>query len=389
LVGHKWSSRGLGLKLALRGLRAKLLGRKMVPSGGQMLVARLRAALLEADVPLLLECGLDQIVTDSGGEVVGAHVNCNGRITRIRTRGGVVIATGGFERNNEMRQRYQAPPINSEWTLGSPGNTGDGILAGISVGADVAFMDDAWWAPGLLLPSGKSAFCLGERQVPGGIMVTETGERFTNEAAPYVNVVHAMYEGNHVPCYFVIDTRYRKRYKLGPLLPRQPIPEKWFTSGVAFKANSIEELAAVIGLPSDGLVESVRRFNGFAETGQDLDFHRGESVYDRYYADDTIGPNPSLGPIDEPPFYAFKMVAGDLGTKGGLKCDQFSRVLRPDGSPIPGLYAAGNASASVMGHEYPGPGSTIGPAVVFGYLAARHLATRVGMRVAVPTDSSM
>ena len=174
----------------------------------------------------------------------------------------------------------------------------------------------------------------------------------------------------HVPSWMVIDQRYRNRYLFAGLSPRQPFPGHWYKHGVVHRADSLAGLADAIGVPPEALAETVDRFNGFARSGTDEDFHRGESGYDRYYSDPTVKPNPSLHAIDQGPFYAVKIVPGDLGTKGGLVTDEQARVLRPDGSPITGLYAAGNASAAVMGRTYAGPGATIGPALVFGYLAA-------------------
>ncbi len=200
-----------------------------------------------------------------------------------------------------------------------------------------------------------------------------------NEALPYVEAVHAMYEGEatgvgHVPSWMVIDQRYRNRYLFAGLMPRQPFPGRWYKHGTVKKASTIEALAAEIDVPADALTATLERFNGFARTGDDEDFRRGESGYDKYYSDPRVKPNPSLNVIDQAPFYAVKIVPGDLGTKGGLVTDEWARVLRADGSVIDGLYAAGNVSSAVMGHTYAGPGATIGPALVFGYLAAEHIA---------------
>ena len=170
------------------------------------------------------------------------------------------------------------------------------------------------------------------------------------------------------------DRRYRNRYLFAGLSPRQPFPGRWYQHGTVKRAESLEKLAAEIGVPPEALGETVRRFNGFARTGTDEDFGRGESAYDKYYSDPTVKPNPSLHVIDDGPFYAVKIVPGDLGTKGGLVTDERARVLRPDGSTIVGLYAAGNVSSAVMGRTYAGPGATIGPAMAFGYLAAEDIA---------------
>ena len=180
--------------------------------------------------------------------------------------------------------------------------------------------------------------------------------------------------GENIPAWLVFDQQYRDRYIFAGLQPGQRIPKKWLESGVIVKADTLEELATKAGLPADALTATVERFNGFARSGIDEDFHRGESAYDRYYGDPTNKPNPNLGEISHAPYYAAKMVPGDLGTKGGIRTDVHARALRDDGSVIEGLYAAGNVSAPVMGHTYPGPGGTIGPAMTFGYLAALHIA---------------
>ncbi|MDO9496635.1 MAG: FAD-binding protein, partial [Nocardioides sp.] len=253
-----------------------------------------------------------------------------------------------------------------------------GILAGIAVGAETDLLDDSWWGPTIPLP-GRPWFCLAERNLPGSIIVNQAGERYMNEALPYVEAVHEIYAGEatgvgHVPSWMVIDQRYRNRYVFAGLMPRQPFPGRWYKHGTLKKADTIEGLAAEIGVPADRLTATVERFNGFAKSGVDEDFRRGESAYDKYYSDPTVKPNPSLHTIDQGPFFAVKIVPGDLGTKGGLVTDEHARVLRPDGATIPGLYAAGNVSSAVMGRTYAGPGATIGPAMAFGYLAAEDIA---------------
>jgi 3-oxosteroid 1-dehydrogenase len=149
---------------------------------------------------------------------------------------------------------------------------------------------------------------------------------------------------------------------------------KLLEQGLFFEGRTLEELATKIGVDAQGLVETAARFSEFARTGKDLDFHRGDSAYDRVYSDPRVKPNPNLGPVDQAPFYAVKVFPGDLGTKGGILTDEHARALREDGTVIEGLYAAGNASASVMGHTYPGPGATLGPAMVFGFIGGRHMA---------------
>jgi 3-oxosteroid 1-dehydrogenase len=312
------------------------------------------------------------------GRAAGVAVLRDGRPALIRAARGVVLAAGGFERNTAMRQRYQRPPIGTDWTTGSPGNTGDAIEAAAAVGAALDLMDDAWWGPSIPLPSGPY-FCLAERSLPGCLLVNGAARRFVNESAPYVDAVHAMYDGHsdavpHIPSWLIFDQRYRDSYVFAGLPPGRSLPRRWSDVGSVHRAATLAELAAGPGLDPAALAATVARFNGFALAGVDGDFHRGDSAYDRYYGDPRHRPNPNLAPLERPPFYAVKVVPGDLGTKGGLRTDERARVLRSDGTPIPGLYAAGNTSAAVMGRSYAGAGATIGPAMTFGYLAALDLA---------------
>ena len=351
-------------------------GGEIVVAGGA-LIAGLLKGLLDRGVVPVTDARALELISDSGS-VIGVRIQLPGSEIVVRARRGVILGTGGFEHNDAMRKQYQRAPIGTEWTTGAPSNTGDGITAGIKAGADVALMDDAWWGPTIPLPKGPW-FALSERSVPGTFIVNERGERFMNESLPYVEAAHHMYGGDfgqgdgpgeNVPAWMIMDTRCRGRYLFAGLTAKQPIPKSWLASGVIVKADTIAELAEKIGVPAENLVATTEKFNGFARDGVDKDFGRGASGYDHYYGDITNKPNPSLGPVDKGPFYAVKMVPGDLGTKGGIVTDEDGRALRPDGSVINGLYAAGNTSAPVMGHTYAGPGATIGPAMVFGYLAA-------------------
>ena len=364
------------VKVAGRMARTRLLGQRVL-SLGQALAAGLRAGLLAKQVPVWLDTPMTGLHTDDG-RVTGVAVLRDGQPALIRADRGVVLAAGGFERNAPMRQRYQRPPIGAEWTTGSPGNTGDAITAGEAAGAALDLMDDAWWGPSIPLPSGPY-FCLAERSLPGCILVNGAAQRFVNESAPYVDAVHAMYDGHtdavpHIPSWLIFDQRYRSSYVFAGLPPGKPLPHRWYAAGTVHRGATIGELAGGPALDPAALAATIARFGEFARTGRDEDFHRGDSAYDRYYSDPRHRPNPCLAPLAEPPFYAVKIVPGDLGTKGGLRTDARARVLRPDGTPIAGLYAAGNASAAVMGRSYAGAGATIGPAMTFGYIAALDIA---------------
>jgi 3-oxosteroid 1-dehydrogenase len=373
------------LKVGARTMWAKATGKNLVGMG-RALIAPLRIGLQKARVPVLLNTALTDLYVEDG-VVRGIYVRDAGAPESaepelIRARRAVILGSGGFEHNEQMRVKYQRAPITTEWTVGAKANTGDGIVAAEKLGAALDIMEDAWWGPTVPLV-GAPWFALSERNSPGSIIVNTAGKRFMNESMPYVEACHHMYGGTYgqgagpgenIPAWLVFDQRYRDRYIFAGLQPGQRIPNKWLESGVIVKADTLEELATKAGLPVEEFTATVERFNGFAHSGVDEDFHRGESAYDRYYGDPTNKPNPNLGEISHGPYYAAKMVPGDLGTKGGIRTDVHGRALRDDGSVIEGLYAAGNVSAPVMGHTYPGPGGTIGPAMTFGYLAALHVA---------------
>jgi len=348
---------------------------------GQALAAGLRKGLIDADVPVWLSTQLLDLNVDAQGRVDGVRVRRGGVDMLIKAKHGVIIATGGFEHNLALRREFQQQPIGTDWTLGAKENTGGGILAGRRLGADLALMDDAWWGPSVPLAPGQPYFCLSERSLPGSILVNARGERFVNESAPYHDVVNAMYrqglaaDGSGV--WLITDQNYRNRYLFRDVLPGLPLPQAWFEQKAVYKASTLEDLAAQIEVPAAPLSDTVQTFNGYALTGQDADYKRGDSAYDRYYADPGIKPNPSLGALSKAPFYAFRIVPGDLGTKGGLKTNARSLVLRPNGREILGLYAAGNASDAVMGRSYAGNGSTLGPAMTFGFIAANDIADQL------------
>lgn len=365
-----------------RTMWAKMTGKRIVGMGAA-LMSELLLGLRQADVPMRLNTGLTDLVVEDGRVVGVVVVEHDGKTSTIRARHGVILGAGGFEHNAEMRAKYQRQPIGTEWTTGAPSNTGDAINAGIKVGAAVSFMEDAWWGPTMKLGT-RPWFALSERALPRSIMINARGERFMNESLPYVEATHRMYGGEfgqgdgpaeNLPAWLIFDQTYRNRYLFASVNARQPIPKKWLEAGSVVKAGSLNELAEKIGVPADKLTATADRFNTFARAGVDEDFGRGASKYDNYYGDPSNKPNPNLGEIDKAPFYAVPFFPGDLGTKGGIDTDSAGRALRADGSVIDGLYASGNTSSPVMGHTYAGPGATIGPAMVFGYLAALDIAS--------------
>jgi len=377
-VTRTWLGRRALLRSAGR-VASNVVLRKRMATTGQALIARLRMALADAGVEVWLATTVTGLLIDDARRVTGVSFERGGAPGELLAPKGVVLATGGFDHDPEMRAKYLGS-VESDWSMGAPTNTGDGIRMGGDAGAALDLMDDAWWMPAIELPKGRLFPLVSERSMPGSIIVNQAGQRFTNESAPYVNFVHDQLhleaeKGGHVPAWFIMDGRARQRYQFGGIPPRMAFPKSWFGIGTLHTSGSVAGLADKIGVPSAALAETVVKFNSAARTGRDEDFQRGDSAYDRYYGDPTLT-NPCLNELVRPPYFAAKLVPGDLGTKGGLCTDAHARVLREDGSVIEGLYATGNASASVMGNEYAGPGATLGPAMTFGYIAARHAVTR-------------
>ncbi|MBW2422288.1 MAG: FAD-binding protein [Deltaproteobacteria bacterium] len=348
---------------------------------GNALVGMLRRSLMDRDVPLWLETPARRLVIEDG-RVIGVEVERAGQTLRIRAHKGVLLAAGGFESNQAMREKHLPNPTRAEWTCANSYNTGDIIEMGREVGAALDLMDEAWWGPNAVVPGEDRARMLViEKSLPGGIIVDKQGKRFVKETAAYNDVVKEMYNTEQraepsVPSYLIFDATYRAKYPVGPLLPGSQQPD-WMVSkqlmeNFVTRADTLDALAAAVGIDAEGLRSTVDRFNSDAREGVDHDFHRGETAFDKFYGDPDVGPNPCMAPIERAPFYCVTVVPGELGTKGGLQTDECARVMTSEGEIIPGLYATGNCSASVMGRTYPGAGSTLGPTTTFGYVAARH-----------------
>jgi 3-oxosteroid 1-dehydrogenase len=349
---------------------------------GNALIGRLRRTLLDLKVPIWLSTPATEILRNDG-RVTGVRVLRNGKPMDIVASRGVILGSGGFEHSQTLRAKYLPNPTSAKWSAANPTNTGDLLIAGQKIGAKTALLDEAWWGPSITVEGEDRARALfSERSMPGAIVVNALGKRFFNESVAYTAAVQAMYggiekmDGANLPSYLIFDNRYRRNYPFGPLLPSE-MHLNWLAparvrSGLLKKANTIPELAAQIGVDGASLKATVDRFNGFAQSGKDLDFQRGEDAYDLIYGDIRIQPNPCLAPVIEAPFYAIEIHPGDIGTKGGLLTDENGRVVDEHDQPIQGLYAVGNCSASVTGRTYPGAGATLGPAMTFGFLAARH-----------------
>lgn len=381
VIASYWAD--LGWRLKTRRDRRLTMGNAL--TGGML------RGLVKRGIPRLINAPLVRLLRD-GGQVTGVVIARDGREVTIGARKGVILAAGGFERNQAMRDENLPARTSEKWSVTPAGNnTGEAIRAGIEAGAATEFMNLAWWAPTMRLPSRLTpntetrVGLFMERGWPGSVIVNRKGQRFVNEAISYNDFGYAMIAdqaagGANVPCWMVFDATFRKKYIVGGLMPGmlepdRSLPPEW-VDNVFYRAETVGELAAKIGVPAPALSDTVTRMNEFARTGRDTEFGRGDNVYDRYFGDRFVTPNPCLGPIGKAPFYAVRLDLGDIGTKGGLKVDARARVLDGQGLPIAGLYAIGNCSAAITAAAYPGAGATLGPAMTFGYIAANDIATR-------------
>jgi 3-oxosteroid 1-dehydrogenase len=351
---------------------------------GQAMVARLLQACLARGIEPVLGVETHRLVRD-GERIAGIAGSRDGAPFTLSARRGVVIATGGFEWDEDLRQTFLRGPVTAP--ASPPTGKGEGLKLAMAAGAKLGNMTNAWWAPTLVTPDApwasgeqRAQIILIERTVPHSIMVNRSGQRFCNEAANYSalgGVFHqfdpATYDYRNLPAWLVFDAQYAARYPLGTRQPGQPLPD-W-----VMRADTIAGLAEQIGLDPQTLEATVARFNANADAGHDLDFGRGTSAYDHFYGDRSRqGAAVTLGAIREAPFYAVEIHSGLLGTNGGPRTDGQGRILGHDGAAIPGLFGAGNAIACPTGGIYAGAGGTLGPALTFGYIAGRTAALANG-----------
>ncbi len=340
-------------------------GGRRTLTGGNSLIGRLLWAFDRDGGTVLTRHTMDELITESG-RVVGIVAEHTGQRVSIVASKGVILAAGGFEGNQDLRTAHQVPG-RSQWTMAPRGtNAGEPMQAAVAVGAALDLMDQGWYCPGLEHPDGQGSFVLGFR---GGVIVDCTGARYANESLPYDRFGREMAKAeNRIPSWMIFDSAE------GGRLPAIAVPEgdpaEHLAAGTWVQATTIIELAEKLDLPE--LVGTVERFNSYAATGKDEEFGRGDDEYDTFFATGQ-GPNKSLIPLEQGPFFAARFVLSDLGTKGGLVTDAAGRVHREDGSVIVGLYATSNSSASVMGRVYPGPGAPLGTAMAFGSLAVQDI----------------
>ena len=352
---------------------------------GNALVARLAKSAADLGVEIRVSSHARHLVQENGA-ICGAVVQTRTGEAAIRARRGVVLACGGFPGDPERRRELfpHTPTGQEHWTAAPRSNTGDGLRLGEQAGGYVNnnLAAPAAWAPVSLVPHRDGTFGhfphLIDRAKPGFIAVTADGRRFGNEALSYYDYISGLLQatkpGAEVASWAICDRRFLRRYGLGFAKPT-PLPIKpYLASGYLKRGQTIPKLAQACGIDPDGLARTVEAYNRHARNGEDPEFGRGSTLYERAGGDPVQQPNPCVAPIETGPFYAVKIVPGSLGTFAGLHTDAKARVLTGSGEPIPGLYAVGTDAASIMGGYYPAGGINLGPAMTFGYIAGRHVA---------------
>jgi 3-oxosteroid 1-dehydrogenase len=368
---------GTLLRILGRTLGSRLRG-KHLSSAGQALQGQMLKAALDAGAEVRTGARVKELLVEDG-RVAGLVVDQGGTELRIGATDGVLINAGGFSRNSRMLEQY-IPGASSDWTLTAPGDTGDLIQEAMRVGAAVAQMDERVGNPVALPPDsegGKPVVVHGDLSKPHSMLVDQSGKRYMRETRSYVEVSRGILEHNRetpaTPSWLVLDHRYLSTYPLAGNMRGAKKPQAWFDQGFLRKGDTIEALATACDIDPATLRASVERFNSLVQSGRDTDFGRGDHVYDNWLGDGLHSPSPTLGTIEQGPFYAMAVYPGDVSTFGGLVTDEHARVLRGDGTPITGLYATGTSTASVMGRGCPGAGASIGPAFTWGYVAGLHV----------------
>ncbi len=376
----------LGAKLILQyfldipqRLRTKRSRKSTCGSAG---VGRLALSVQERNIPLWLNTEMTDVIVEND-RVVGIKAKKDGKDINIQGSKAVILASGGFENNQEMREKYLPRPTNATWSSGNKGNTGLPIEKAIEKGAATKGMDGAWWCTTFHVPGVDYPYLsIMEKSYPGNCVVNREGKRVANESMNYQAYVQTCYEAkshgvNVDELWMVFDARFRANYIVGPmmtskLLPDKRLPKELFCDEFLTMADTVEELADKVGIDKANLKQTIDNMTAYAKTGEDLEFKRGSFAYDRYYGDPEVKPNNCLAPMVEAPYYAVRLSLGDFGTHGGLLVNESAQVMREDSTVFEGLYATGNCSAPLL-PSYPGPGSTLGPAMTFAYQAAKKI----------------
>jgi 3-oxosteroid 1-dehydrogenase len=376
---QSWVGRKMMLKIGVGTMLAKLRGQHWV-SAGAALQGRMLQAALKAKVDIRPESPVKELIVE-GGAVTGVVTLKDGKPWRVGARMGVLVNAGGFSHNQRMRDTYQ-PGTQAKWSVVTSGDTGEMIEEMMRHGAAVAQMEEMVGYQTMTPPGTENDMVTPAMQTvtaaPHAILVDQSGVRYMNEGGSYMAYCKGMFERNRavpaVPGWAVFDSQYVAKYGLANGMVSGWKTKQWLATGYMKTGDTIEALAAAMQTDPATLRATVDRFNGFVAKGRDEDFHRGERAYDNWLGDPYNQPSNTLGSIEQGPFFALPVVPGDVGTYGGVVTDADARVLREDGSVIPGLYATGISTASVMGRAYPGAGSSVGPSFLWGFVAAKHAA---------------
>jgi 3-oxosteroid 1-dehydrogenase len=381
-VKHSWKGKAALAKIGLRAALAKLTKKNWVTAGAA-LQGRMLQAALKSKVDVRTQTPVNSLIMQDGA-VCGVVTLKDGREWRIGGKLGVLVNAGGFSHNQKMRDTY-IPGTSAEWTASNPGDTGEMLSEMMRIGAATAQMEMTMGSQ-MVIPPGRESKGTGISPLavsgqmdiakPHGIVVDQTGVRYMNEGGSYTEFCQNMLKRHRevpaIPSWWIMDEQYMSSYMFCGTLPGSKKPQDWFDNGFLKRADTIEGLAQACNIDPSTLKSTVERFNASVSGGRDTQFHRGDRVYDNWLGDAFHRPSSTLGRIEKMPFYAAPVVPGDVGTCGGVVTDANARVLRSDGSPISGLYATGNCTASVMGRSSPGAGASIGPSFTFGFIAAKH-----------------
>ncbi|WP_395396477.1 FAD-dependent oxidoreductase (plasmid) [Novosphingobium sp. BL-8A] len=381
--GHPRTNKAAGRlmrRIIVRTARDMLLGRKYTTAGAA-LQGRLLKETAKAGADLRLKTPVNELIVDEG-TVTGIVTVRDGKPWRIAARLGVLVNAGGFACNQEMRDKF-IPGTRTVWSQACEGDTGDMHSELVRIGGTLAQMDQMVGYQMTPAPGSEKAYVMPGAQAmtgkPHAILVDGTGVRYMNEGGSYELYCETMLKRSRVtpavPSWAIFDRQYVERYKVADNFIDRTIPKGWIEAGYLHRANTIEELGRRLDINPATLAATVARWNAFVERGVDEDFQRGERAYDNCgFVGDPYSDASSLGTIDRGPFYAVPVVPGDVGTFGGIVTDEMGRVIKANGGTFAGLYATGVTTASVMGNVYPGAGASIGPSLVFGFIAAKHAA---------------
>lgn len=376
---HSWKIKWIFAKIAFAVVTGKLTGKHWTTAGAA-LQGRMLQAALKAKVDIRVNSPVTEVLTE-GGRAIGVVMLQDGKPRRIGARIGILVNAGGFSHNQAMRDRYQ-PGTSVKWSNAIESDTGDLHIELDRIGGVLAQMEEFVGCPVTMEPGSETSYVKASMQSvtckPHAILVDQSGARYMNEGGSYELYCKTMLERNQavpaVPSWAILDSNFMEKYALAGKPGGKPIPQSWIETGYLKQADTIEQLAEIIGIDPKALSSSIKRWNGYVASGRDEDFGRGARAYDNWLGDPFFkdGPNHCMGRIDRAPFYAVQVLPGDVGTYGGVIIDEFARVLQADGAAIKGLYACGVSTASIFGRVYPGAGASIGPSMCFGWLASRH-----------------